>query len=325
MKLERYYQNILDKFVSIYSHLEDGTGYPTVDQLLSSMDPQFVRMLEQSLGSTLLEEVGLDHRLVDEVVSVATKFNYGQLPAQLHSFVGAVALIGFDKQLFAVEGGNYKVSQCALNLSKARIVQKDVKTVIKEEHGFRVVGEDDTFDMIIVATPLTQDHPQIQFEGFEEDINIGGNYHQTLSTIVRADLNVSALSNTSISETHHYIFLSSSFPVWSIETMTPVDYDPSHDDQMQSVYRLFSHHPVPRDFLEIIFNNITHVSTTDWLAYPQYSTVDDKLKFELSPGLFYNNVIETAASAMEMSVIGARNIVNLINPRNIKITVKDEL
>ena len=54
---------------------------------------------------------------------------------------------------------------------------------------------------------------------------------------------------------------------------------------------------------------------------PQYSTVDDKLKFELSPGLFYNNVIETAASAMEMSVIGARNIVNLINQRN----VKDEL
>merc|ERR1712029_490688 len=121
---------------------------------------------------------------------------------------------------------------------------------------------------------------------------------------------------TSISETHHYIFLSSSFPVWSIETMTPVDYDISQDDQMQSVHRLFSHHPVPREFLEIIFNNITHVSTTDWLAYPQYSTVDDKLKFELmSPGLFYNNVIETAASAMEMSVIAARNIVNLINQR----------
>ena len=50
---------------------------------------------------------------------------------------------------------------------------------------------------------------------------------------------------------------------------------------------------------------------SDWLAYPSYSTVDDITSFQLSPGLYYTSRIEWAASAMEMSVIAARNVANL--------------
>ena len=45
-----------------------------------------------------------------------------------------------------------------------------------------------------------------------------------------------------------------------------------------------------------------------WLAYPHYSTNQTLGEFELVPGLYHLNAIEWAASAMEMSVIGAKNV-----------------
>ena len=79
------------------------------------------------IADYLLNEVGLSEELVGDVVSAATKFNYGQLPSTLHAFVGAVALIGFDKQLWAVHGGNYQVAKCALKLSQAKLNPTEVQ------------------------------------------------------------------------------------------------------------------------------------------------------------------------------------------------------
>lgn len=45
-----------------------------------------------------------------------------------------------------------------------------------------------------------------------------------------------------------------------------------------------------------------------WKAYPQYSTENRFDKFKLYKGLYYVNAIEWAASAMEMSAVGGRNV-----------------
>ena len=76
--------------------------------------------------------------------------------------------------------------------------------------------------------------------------------------------------------------------------------------------------------------NIKFTHVKPWLAYPEYTTHDDLTSFQLAPGLcltfqfkclaltistfqglFYLNRMEWAASAMEMSVISAKNIANL--------------
>lgn len=50
-----------------------------------------------------------------------------------------------------------------------------------------------------------------------------------------------------------------------------------------------------------------------WHAYPEYQVPQELHPFVLDPdGLFYLNAIEQAASALEMSLISARNAVNLI-------------
>ena len=54
------------------------------------------------------------------------------------------------------------------------------------------------------------------------------------------------------------------------------------------------------------------MSVTNWLAYPSYTVSDDLTSFLVSPGMFYTNRIEWAASAMEMSVIAAKNIANMV-------------
>ena len=40
-----------------------------------------------------------------------------QFPSSLHGFVGAVGLAGVEGGLWAVEGGNYRVAQCALQVT----------------------------------------------------------------------------------------------------------------------------------------------------------------------------------------------------------------
>ena len=168
------------------------------------------------------------------------------------------------------------------------------------------------FDAVIIAAPLTRDKSRLEVRGLET-VTAPGRYHRTVSTLVRGRLNLTSLG---VGENHrptsHYIFVSRQLPFWSVELMTPVDYDPQSDEELEPVYRLFSHSPLSRDTISAVFSSVLAVREEDWLAYPLYSTQDDFSTFQPSPGLFYINRIEWAASAMEMSVIGARNVVNLV-------------
>jgi len=55
------------------------------------------------------------------------------------------------------------------------------------------------------------------------------------------------------------------------------------------------------------------ICVVDWHACPQYSAPQDFRPFVLDKaGVYYVNAIEQAASTMEMSLLGARNVVNLV-------------
>ena len=298
--------------MKIYKNLADGNGYRTLTSFLESMIPSFVGLTQISLSEHLTKEVGIDDKLLTEVVSAATKFNYGQLPDTIHAFVGAVALIGFDKRLWAVEGGNSGVSECALSKSGAELVRREVKGIAKIKGQWKLDDIAEMFDAVIIASPMTEDKSQVRIKNTSIPVNVPGSYHRTVCTMVRGELNTSGpgLSQTDFF-TSHYIYLSSTFPVWSVETMTPVDYSEA-DTDLPSVHRLFSHQPLSEDILLSLFRSIDEILETDWLAYPHYQPGAELGSFTLDPGLYYINTVEAAASAMEMSVLGARNVVNLV-------------
>ena len=62
----------------------------------------------------------------------------------------------------------------------------------------------------------------------------------------------------------------------------------------------------------IFFSEKLETKVCDWLAYPDYSTNQTLSNFVLTNDLYHINAIEWSASAMEMSVIGAKNVANMI-------------
>ena len=51
----------------------------------------------------------------------------------------------------------------------------------------------------------------------------------------------------------------------------------------------------------------TQCMRREWLAYPKFKSPEQFQPFELTAGLYLNNAWENAASAMEMSIVAAKN------------------
>ena len=81
------------------------------------------------------------------------------------------------------------------------------------------------------------------------------------------------------------------------------------------VWKIFSQRALTKEELDDMFAHREETKVIDWLAYPKYSThMQHHLgNFTLYDGLYHLNAIEWAASAMEMSVIAAKNAANAIH------------
>ena len=120
-------------------------------------------------------------------------------------------------------------------------------------------------------------------------------------------------------------YLSPESDLVSISRLSPVDFTPERDSSLPPVFKVFSRREFSSPELADLFTNISFSHSVPWLAYPSYSLTDDLSSFELQPGLYYQNRIEWAASAMEMSVIAARNVANLASNYVRDIKKRDEL
>ena len=90
------------------------------------------------------------------------------------------------------------------------------------------------------------------------------------------------------------------------------------DEAANSVWKVFSASSLTSAQLDKLFVSRTIVKEVTWHAYPHYPQsigVHTLQPFELHRNLYYINSIEMAASAMEMSVISARNVALLASHR----------
>eukprot|EP00092_Neocalanus_flemingeri_P058364 GFUD01069545.1.p1 GENE.GFUD01069545.1~~GFUD01069545.1.p1 ORF type:complete len:241 (+),score=83.00 GFUD01069545.1:26-724(+) len=206
-----------------------------------------------------------------------------------------------------------------MDMSQAKVVKGKVREVVPSDGSFQVKytshGSDsslvtDQFDLVVIASPLTSDKSNLTV--LPSSQVFPGSYYTTMATIVKGELTPQGIGYQDNSfSTPNNFYLSSTSPMWSVEKLTPVDYNPITDNNLPPVYKLFSNRPLTSTELSTMFSSVHSVMATTWLAYPSYSTMDDFSSFQLSPGLFYTSRVEWAASAMEMSVIAARNVANL--------------
>lgn len=214
--------------------------------------------------------------------------------------------------------------QNLLRVSKANLFTEFVQSIALQTDAANqkflvktVTGQSKSYDYVVISTPLTDDperYQKISFHGFPEDITVSGRYWRTLATIVKGRINPKYFGFEAPEHVPDLIISTSeSTDFNSIGKIRPVADQKTCDDGNIPVWKIFSRKPLTD--VKSMFDEITFHDQIDWLAYPNYSTKQGFYNFSLFKDLFYSNAMEWSASAIETSIIGARNVALLIKKR----------
>lgn len=206
-----------------------------------------------------------------------------------------------------------------------------VPAAVKENTAEDEVSRDQEYDAVILATPLTQDKSKIMLANFTRQFTFPGRYEAIHTTMVRGELRPESLMMTEDDLVEEVLVTNPKLMFNSFGLQTPVE-DATCKEDPVGVWKIFSPHSIPEEHLDIFFKRRESTDVVSWLAYPHYSSNQTLGDFELVPGLYHLNAIEWAGSAMEMSVIGAKNVALLTYKHwkndpdaGRKVAVKEEL
>lgn len=290
--------------------------------LLAAMDPSFVNYLNIAVKDAYVNGEGFSESIVNELVQASLRCNYGQTIA-VHEFVGSVSMAGMDGKLFSVNGGNRRVPERLLEESNAKLIEDYVLSVSNNQSKFTVATAttSDTYDYVVIATPLSENQLiPLKFNNFPKPIPPAhGEYHRTVSTLVLGTLKKNKFpefadgSPAIIINTNDEDFFN------SIGNLQGVN---GTENPNQAAWKVFSKKPLSNSEIDQLFETHSEVKIIDWLAYPRYVVPYEPRSFSLAPRLYHINAIEWAASAMEMSCIGAKNVALLIQRDNGEMSEK---
>uniref|UniRef100_H3AC38 Prenylcysteine oxidase 1 like n=2 Tax=Latimeria chalumnae TaxID=7897 RepID=H3AC38_LATCH len=324
LRLQMWVEEIMEKFMRIYKYQAYGHAFSTVEELLRSLGgDRFVNMTHRSVAESLLE-LGVSQRFIDEVIAAVMRVNYGQ-SVSIPAFVGAVSLVGAQANLWSVEGGNKLVCSGLLKLANANLIHGKVtaislhnseeNTLYKVRYETEEENQSDLYDIVIIAFPLHHEMANITFEDFKPPITaFPGSYHHTVSSIIHGYLNSSYFGFPDPKLFPFASILTTDSPdlfFSSIGNICPVNISSAFrrkQPQEAAIWKVFSHQPLSKQELKTLFRSYYSVQDTDWLAYPHYNSDKKIPPIILHNNLYYLNGIEWAASAMEMSAVGAKNV-----------------
>ena len=324
----------LKKFKTIYTLQEGGKSFASAPDMLKAMGQGggMYPLTQVTAKEHFVDGLGLSERLVEEFIMSAMTVNYGQSVNTIDAFTAYVSLAGVDDgSLWSVVGGNWKIPTKVLEASGATLHQDEVTAVtrisgsdgkvqykITTEAGGDVPGD---FDVVIVANPLNIS--KTKFESFPSDPYTAASttpYHRTVAEFIQGrintrffgmsenDKNFPTTILTTEMEGAPFTFCSVAVQIPSEVTQDKVkDYSKPVTEVPIQIWKVFVPEPMTEEQKEAMFNEIKDRATFDWLAYPEYKPPEQFPPFILDDGVFYINAIEKAASAMEMSAIGAKN------------------
>ncbi|KAK7068469.1 Prenylcysteine oxidase-like [Halocaridina rubra] len=331
-RLNKLTEDMLGNFARIYRIQAEGKAFRKVTTMLHAMDSRFLDMTRVSTSSWL-KTLGFHERMIQEFVMAVTKCNYGQTP-DIQGFVGAIAVAAADSNLWSVNGGNKRVPEELLKASRAAWLRRLVTEVALKENGLFTITSVDAetpikrlfvegsepyllntedinprsqdYDIVIIATPLTEDKSIIKFVNFTEELQFPGRYERIVCTMVQGELRPESLKMMRDEQLDEILVTNPRLIFNSFGKQYPVDADcaKSYPD----VWKIFSPRPISEDQMRVFFEESNSTNVIDWLAYPHYDSNQKVPDFELVPGLYHINAMEWAGSAMEMEAIGAKNV-----------------
>ena len=327
----------LKKFKTIYTQQESGKSFATAPDMFKAMGQQggMYPLTQVTAKEHFVDNLGLSERLVEEFVMSAMTVNYGQSANTIDAFTAYVSLAGVeDGSLWSVVGGNWKIPNKVLEASGATLHEDEVTAVTRIDQSggsdgkvqYKITTEADgdvpgNFDVVIVANPLNTS--KTKFENFPTDPYTAAAmtpYHRTVAEFVHGRINTEFFGVSGNDRKFPQTILTTEmegapFKFCSVGLLIPSeitqdkvkDYSKPITEDPIRVWKVFVPQPMTEEQKEAMFSEIKDQATFDWLAYPEYKPPEEFPPFILDDGVFYINAIEKAASAMEMSAIGAKN------------------
>lgn len=307
LKMESFVEATVNKFLRYYESFETRPVFETVEQMLQWSG--LYNLTTQTLHEELTA-VGLSPLLIQELVTVITRINYGQ-SVSISGLAGAVSLAGSGGGLWSIEGGNYQMASGLINSS-------DVELHLHEEiHSVSYLGEyyelnstkgnSYACEVTAIATPL--DELNIQFT---PPVSIPPRKLQhTYATFVRGLLNPVYFGLKSVAKLPELVATMEDpeLPFTCISVL-------KRYDETEMSYKIFSRNKMSDELLDSMFSVRKETISINWGAYPHYKAPEVFAPFILDGRhLYYVNAHENAASTMETSAVAAENVARLILSR----------
>ncbi|HEY6333679.1 MAG TPA: FAD-dependent oxidoreductase, partial [Blastocatellia bacterium] len=260
---------------------------------------------------------GIGDLFVREFVDGISRNNYGQ-GSSLHAFANVVSLAGAGfagGSLFSIEGGNSGLAERLLQQAGVDLrLNTRVRKIRGVEAGGRqylVVADDGTdwsFDAVVIAAPLEVAEIEIEVPGIEGRLIADRPFQVTHATFVAGELN-RAFFGAHAGATLPGTILTVEDPKIWFSSVGRVGFSPA---VTVPVYKVFSRETLSDQQLDRMFRSRYEVERIVWRAYPSLSAAAVWPAFELAPGLYYPNAMESAVSTIETEAVAARNVAGLL-------------
>lgn len=306
-RMHNFVEGTVNKFLKYYMPLESRPEFETVEEMLNWAG--LYNMTQRTLAEVLVA-ARLSSKLIQELVTVITRINYGQ-SVSISGLAGAVSLAGSEGGLWSIKGGNWQMAAGLINHSNALLhLNEEIKSVSYFDGFYELnstKGESYTCDITVIATPL--DELNIHFK---PEISIPKRTLQhTYTTFIRGLLNPKYFGLNRVSDIPELVgtIETSDVPFSSISVI-------KRHDKEDMTYKIFSRQPMQEALLDDIFSVRKETIRIDWGAYPHYHAPERYAPIVLDGhNLYYLNAFENAASTMETSAVAAENIARLILSR----------
>ncbi|ESQ31514.1 hypothetical protein EUTSA_v10004131mg [Eutrema salsugineum] len=282
LRMSSFIENTVGNFLKYYESLESRPVFDNVEGMLKWSG---LYNLTKLTLQEKLSEAQLSPLLVNELVTVITRINYGQ-SVLISGLAGAVSLAGSGGGLWSVEGGNWQMAAKLINHS-------DVTLHLNEQ--IDSISHHDEVDI--------QFSPAISIPKRE--------LQHTHATFVRGLLNPGYFGIKSVSDVPVLVgtLEDPRIPFSSISILRKYS-------ETDMTYKIFTRQPASDLLLDELFSARTETVRIDWGAYPKYHAPEVFAPFILDDHhLYYVNAFENAASTMETSAVAGENMARLIISR----------
>lgn len=307
LRMSNFVENMIDNFLKYYESLESRPVFDSVEGMLKWSG---LYNLTKVTLQEKLSEAQLSPLLVNELVTVITRINYGQ-SVLISGLAGAVSLAGSGGGLWSVEGGNWQMAEKLIKHSDVTLhLEEQIESVSHLGNYYELKstkGNSFECDVTVVSTPL--DEVDIQFS---PAISIPKRELQhTHATFVRGLLNPGYFGMKSVSDVPALVGTLEDplIPFSSISILRKYS-------ATDMTYKIFTRQAASDSLLDELFSQRTETVRIDWGAYPKYHAPEVFAPFILDDHhLYYVNAFENAASTMETSAVAGENMARLIISR----------